>query len=256
MPERRLWTRQELLVAFSLYCRLPFGRLHHGNPEIVEMARAIGRSPSALAMKLTNIASLDPAITRSLRTGLRNASANDRAMWREMEADWRRFAVETRLALESLGIATTPIEPPMEEDYSFPVGEDRPVVTTARMGHDFFRAAVRSAYNERCCITGLSVPSLLIASHIVPWRDDAANRANPRNGLLLSALHDKAFDRGILTITDDMTVHVSPKYTESREPYFTRAITHYEGSAIRLPEKFAPDREFLAYYRQHVFEAH
>ena len=256
MPERRLWTRQELLVAFSLYCRLPFGRLHHGNPEIVEMARAIGRSPSALAMKLTNIASLDPAITQSLRTGLRNASANDRAMWREMEADWGTFAVEAHQALEEVRDGPPTTHDSTQETASFPAGEDREVKTTARIGQDFFREAVRSAYNERCCITGLSVPSLLIASHIVPWRDDAANRANPRNGLLLSALHDKAFDRGILTITDDMTVLVSPKYTESTGNYFTSAIVNYEGSPISLPEKFAPDRKFLAYHRQHIFEAH
>ena len=52
MVSRRVWTRQELLVAFALYCRLPFGRLHSRNPEIVQFAEAIGRTPSALAMKL------------------------------------------------------------------------------------------------------------------------------------------------------------------------------------------------------------
>ena len=80
------WTRQQLLAAFALYCRLPFGRLHRGNSEIIRVATAIGRSPSALAMKLTNIASLDPAITATGRAGLTGASAADRQMWQEMEA--------------------------------------------------------------------------------------------------------------------------------------------------------------------------
>ena len=87
------WTRDQLLVAFALYCRLPFGRLHYRNPEIIKFAEAIGRTPSALAMKLTNIASLDDAITTTGRSGLRNASAADRAMWEEMHEDWERFAV-------------------------------------------------------------------------------------------------------------------------------------------------------------------
>ena len=70
-----------------------------------------------------------------------------------------------------------------------------------------------SAYNEQCCITGLAIPQLLIASHIVPWRHDTANRTNPQNGLLLSSLHDRAFDAGLLTINDDMTVpRISKEY--------------------------------------------
>ena len=255
MPKRTPWTRQELLVAFALYCRLPFGKLHHRNPEIVMLAESIGRTPSALAMKLTNIASLDPAITRTRRTGLRNASANDRAMWEEMQADWGSFAVETHRALEGVQTAPPSTGDPSEDIDSFPAGEDRAVASTARAGHDFFRAAVHSAYDERCCITGLSVPSLLVASHIIPWRTDITNRANPRNGLLLSALHDKAFDGGILTINDDMTVRVSPKYTESEDSYFGSAIARFEGRPIHLPEKFAPAEDFLSYHRQHIFQA-
>ena len=243
-----------MLVAFGLYCRLPFGRLHHRNPEIVELAAAIGRTPSALAMKLTNIASLDPAITSSRRTGLRNASANDRSMWEEMQADWGRFAVEVDRAQEEVRPSHTTSDHPTEVTNGFPVGEDREAMRVYRIGHDFFRDAVHSAYDSHCCITGLSIPTLLVASHIIPWRLDVANRANPRNGLLLNALHDRAFDRGILTVAEDMTVQVSPKYTESGDPYFSSAVTRYDGSPIRLPEKFAPEEEFLAYHRQHIFQ--
>lgn len=96
MPSGSPWTRQQLLVAFGLYCRLPFGRLYQGNPEIIKAADAIGRSPAALAMKLTNIASLDPAITSTGRTGLKGASAADRKMWQEMAADSEGFAVDRK----------------------------------------------------------------------------------------------------------------------------------------------------------------
>jgi hypothetical protein len=56
------WTPEQLKLAFFLYCQLPFGKLHSRNPEIVKLARIIGRTPSAVAMKLVNFASLDPAI--------------------------------------------------------------------------------------------------------------------------------------------------------------------------------------------------
>ena len=248
------WTRQQLLVAFALYSRMPFGRLHAKNPEIVRIANAIDRTPSALAMKLVNIASLDPEITGTGRSGLKNASTNDRAMWDEMQDNWDRFAVASDRATRDFEAIAEPLggEVPVD-DSGFPVGEDRVMHTTARIGQDFFRAAVLSAYSGQCCISGLSMPKLLVASHIVPWRIDSFNRANPRNGLLLSALHDKAFDIGLITIEENMTVRVSRKHAVRNDRFFSHSIELYDGQPIRRPEKFRPDKEFLAYHREHVF---
>ena len=254
MVARLSWTRQELLVAFALYCRLPFGRLHHRNPEIIRFSEAIGRSPSALAMKLANIASLDPAITSTGRAGLRAASANDRAMWNEMLSDWERFAIESQQAMSEVEARKGPQREITQEDISSRVGEDRITQTTTRVGQNFFRTAVLSAYNGQCCITGLSLPTLLVASHIVPWTHDTSNRVNPRNGLLLSALHDKAFDSGFITIRDDMTVQVSRKHNVNSDQFFSETIEHYDGKPISLPEKFTPESTFLSYHREHIFE--
>ena len=177
MQPRQQWTRWQLLVAFALYCRLPFGRLHRGNPEIIRFSNAIGRSPSALAMKLSNIASLDPLITSSGRVGLRNASPADREMWEEMATDSVSFAVECQSALEEAATGITQEARSEEADLVHPVGEERTIQTIARVGQSFFRAAVLSAYEGKCCITGLSLPSLLVASHIVPWRLDKPQQA-------------------------------------------------------------------------------
>ena len=254
MTTRTNWTRQQLLVAFSLYCQIPFGRNSARNPDIVRAAGLIDRTPAGLSLKLGNIASLDPAITSTGRVGLRNASAADRAMWEEMNGAWEKFAVDSQQALADLGIVEKAIDEPEQANDEIETqreGIDRPVETTARVGQSFFRSAVLSAYSERCCITGLSVPGLLVASHIVPWSHDPVNRVNPRNGLLLSVLHDRAFDTGLLTINDDMTVKVSPAYSE--DGFFSTSVVAYHGQPIRLPEKFAPDREFLAYHREQVF---
>lgn len=256
MTTRVGWSREQLLVAFNLYCRIPFGKMHSGNPEIIKYAELIGRTPSALAMKLTNIASLDPAITSTGRKGLEGASAADKAMWDEMQADWERFAVESKQAAGEYGV-TTGVETEAEgesaadiEDYT---GSNNTIQTTARIGQDFFRRAVLSAYDYRCCITGLSVPKLLVASHIVPWRVDAKNRLNPRNGLCLSMLHDKAFDVGIITIAEDMTVRVSKKNAVDADDFYKSALLAYDGKPIAVPEKFRPSDEFLAYHRNYFF---
>ncbi len=247
------WTRQQLLVAFALYCRLPFGRLHYRNPEIVRFADAIGRTPSALAMKLTNIASLDPAITSTGRTGLQGASANDRAMWEEMQRDWEGFAVESQRAIRDATDEGNPDDNAADETNLDRVGDDRAVQATTRIGQNFFRTTVLSAYNGQCCITGLSLPTLLRAGHIIPWHVDKSNRVNPRNGLLLSVLHERAFDAGLITINDDMTVRVSRRYTEGNDEFYAMSISQFDGRMIHVPEKFGPDQRFLAYHRENVF---
>ena len=252
MTTRTPWTRQQLLVAFSLYCRIPFGRITSRHPEIIHVAGLIGRTPASLSMKMGNIASLDPAITSTGRAGLGNASRADRAMWDEMTSNWEQFAIDSQLALAEYGLAENQkIEAADDDLDSSRAGLDRPVETTARVGQSFFRTAVLSAYNQQCCITGLAIPRLLVASHIVPWSHDPANRVNPRNGLLLSALHDRAFDAGLLTVADDMTVRVSPSYRD--DEFFSVAVFAYHGKPITLPERFTPDRDFLAYHRENVF---
>jgi hypothetical protein len=247
------WTRQQLLVAFNVYCQMPFGKMHSRNPEIIKYAKLIGRTPSALAMKLTNIASLDPAITSSGRKGLDGASAADKTMWEEMQANWEQFAIEAQNATSVCGADIDDISIPDEmTDYT---GSNKTVQTTIRVGQNFFRRSVLSAYDYRCCITGLAVPKLLVASHIIPWRFDTANRLNPRNGLCLSMLHDKAFDAGIIAISEEMTVSVSRKCIIKGDYFFNSALLAYDGKPIVLPEKFFPLEEFLAYHRQNIFEA-
>ncbi len=255
MSKIKRWTRQELLVAFRLYCQIPFGRLHARNPEIIKIAELIDRTPSALAMKLTNIASLDPVIISTGRKGLWRASKADREMWQEMQNNWENFALESENTINSIlqGSESYVAENESASEYQDYTGQDRIVPTKTRIGQKFFRKSVMSAYRYRCCITGLAMPKLLVASHIVPWRDDPGNRLNPRNGLALSILHDKAFDLGMITINDDMTVRVSRKDFRVKNKFFVTALRNYDGKMIELPDKFQPHENFLAYHRERIF---
>lgn len=243
------WTRQQSLVAFSLYCRLPFGRFHSRNPEIIQYANLIGRTPSALAMKLSNIASLDPAITSTGRSGLTGASAADKALWQEMQQDWAAFAITMAQAEKALSVEKDIVNGNYPDKNTSKLAE-----VTVRIGQQFFRNAVLSAYNQRCCISGLANPKLLVASHIAPWSHDDANRLNPHNGLALSALHDKAFDVGLITVDEDYRVVVSSQASDAQDPFFNTAIASFHGKPIALPEKFYPAAQFLAFHREHIFQ--
>lgn len=255
MGKSKLWDRQQLLVAFDLYFRLRFGQFDHRNPTVIYFANLIGRTPSALAMKLSNLASLDPVITSSGRSGLTSVSAADRAMWLEMKTDWLAFSEQMNSAISAFG---EPLQEAMANVREEPLvsyqGMTKEVITKVRIGQSYFRSAVLSAYNNRCCISGLAVPKLLIASHIVPWSEDPQNRLNPTNGLALSALHDKAFDLGLLTIDERYRVVVSSKINYNNDHFFDSSIKSFHGKSIVLPDKSSPHAEFLAMHRETIFE--
>lgn len=116
-----------------------------------------------------------------------------------------------------------------------------------------FRRAVLGSYRGRCCMSGLAEPRLLLASHIVPWSADKANRLNPANGLCLSALHDRAFDQGLITLEDDFTITLSEQLRQCDEPFVREVLRPLTGRPIELPERFLPSVEFVAWHRQRVF---
>lgn len=125
-----------------------------------------------------------------------------------------------------------------------------------RRGQQFFRQMVLNAYGVRCCISGINVPRLLVASHIKPWRDFPNERLDPRNGLCLSSLHDAAFDVGLITLDEKLNVVLSKRLKSYfPQPSLEQNFLPFEGNAIRLPEKLAePDAEFLSYHRKIVFK--
>lgn len=249
MP-RRAWERDELLLALRLYFQTPFGRLHRGNPDIRELASALGRSPSAVAMKTTNLASLDPVhIARGVR-GLRGASQADRDVWKEAHTDWEGFALDADAAhARIIG------KPPANSRTRTPEGPtDVERLVQERRVQSFFRGVVLAAYDGRCAVTGLAVPSLLNAGHIIPWHTDANRRADPTNGIALNILHDRAFDRGLITFDDSLRLVVSHGLNNDKiSRWGEAALLGTEGWALRSPERFPPDPEALRYHREVIF---
>ncbi len=249
MPNRD-WSREELIVAFNLYCKIPFGRIHIRNPLVISLAKAISRTPSAVSWKLANFARLDPTLQKRNISGATHGARAEIEIWNEFSNDWEKLAFESERILSR--ITSTPLLADAEP--GFPEGINREALIRVRVNQGFFRAAVLAAYDLRCCITGLATPQLLTASHIVPWSVDAANRTNPRNGLCLNAIHDRAFDCGLLTVTPQFLVKISPKLRKTRSDTAARQFLHeYDGAKISLPRRFAPSADFLRYHNQKVF---
>jgi putative restriction endonuclease len=247
----RDWTREELIVAFNLYCKIPFGKIHLRNPLVIELSQAIGRTPSAVSWKLANFARLDPALRKRNIAGAANGAKAEVQVWEEFRGDWERLAFESELLFETI---TGRVPEDVEEIIQFPAGKARETLIRARVNQGFFRAAVLAAYEVKCCITGLPIPELLNASHIVPWALDIKNRTNPRNGLCLNVIHDRAFDCGLLTITTDLTVKLSPKVrSTSADSAVRELLCRYDGVSVTVPRRFSPDPECLRFHNEHVF---
>ncbi len=247
---RRNWTKDELYIALRIYCELPFGQFHQHQPRIIEVAQKLDRTPSALAMKLCNIASLDPDIQDSGRSGLKSASALDREVWREVSSDWEAFLDQSEQLLEQQHIA--PPEPELDEKDTGVYT----ITTKGRRNQSFFRKSVLSAYDHKCCITGIDNPTFLVASHIIPWRnkDHQNRRLDPKNGLSLSSIHDRAFDQGLLTLNEHLEVVLSPKLLKLDTQFARDSFDAFAGQQILMPNKLAPCAEALAFHRAEIFQ--
>jgi len=205
-------------------------------------------------MKLGNFQSLDPEFINSGKVGLRNASKMDRRIWDQYENDWeglcaRYYDIEREFTDSDLIIEEGEIEIPYGGFYTISKRE--------RKGQNLFRDTVLNAYDNRCCITNIDEPSLLIASHIKPWSvsDPVKEKLNPSNGVCLNALHDLAFDKGLITISTDYRVVISKRLSNnlSKEAYDMN-FGIYEENKISLPNRYKPDRNFLEYHNTEVFE--
>lgn len=244
------WSRTELILAFNLYCKTPFGKIHNKNPEIITLAKAIGRTPSAVSWKLANFSRLDPALKARDIKGASHGGKEELVIWEEFHSDWGKLALESELLLRDI----LPEPTPEEVVDTFPEGVSKKAWVHIRINQAFFRKSVLASYDYKCCITGLDNPSLLNASHIIPWRVDVKNRTNPRNGLCLNALHDRAFDCGLLTITPEYRVRLAKTLTVSaRTDELKSFFLRYEDAPIRMPNRFAADQDFLRYHNAHVF---
>jgi len=246
-----IWIRDELIAAFNLYCKTPFTKINARNKAVIKLASIIHRTPSSVALKLANFARLDPALQERHISGMRHGSKAEAEIWNEFSHNWEELAYQSELILakfknepieNSTGITKKGL--PTE-------GKERDVIVKARVNQSFFRQTILASYDNKCCITGISVPELLVAGHIIPWAVDRANRMNPCNGLCLNALHDMAFDKGLITITTDYHVKISKvlKQQSGTELFFIP----YGNKKIALPQRFTPSKEFIEYHNKHIF---
>jgi len=250
----QLWSREELILAFDLYCRIPFKKTKANNPEVIALATLLKRSSASVARKLGNFGSFDPELKMRHVTGLVHVSKLDAEIWDEFNSDWNRLVLEAERLRAELGAE---VEPQSEagSELSVPQGaSERETMRKTRIHQAFFREAILSSYEGTCCITGLRIRECLVASHIVPWSISEEHRTDPRNGLCLSATFDRLFDRGLITIDADMEVFVSARLRKVGDKRIDDMICLYHGAPMLRPRRFMPLQAYLEWHRNNVFQ--
>lgn len=249
------WTREQTIVAFNVYCKIPFKKSSKTHPEIIKYSKIIGRSPSALNMKIGNFGRLDPELKKRGIVGLSNGGKLEEEIWDEFHGNWEQLAFESETLIAEFQNESIEVSSQIPTD-NLPQGEDRMRVVKTRVKQQFFRSAILASYNQSCCVTGLRLPMLLVASHIIPWSQNHKERLNPQNGLCLNSLHDKAFDTGLMTVTADYEIKFSPIVIDTvNDAEIKELFIRREGEKIILPDKFLPNKDFLDYHYRNVFKS-
>src|SRR3990167_6477211 len=237
------WSREELISAYNLYCKTPIKEINSKNTGIIEFADLLGRTPKEVAKRFKNFSRLDANINIS-----EDIEEDDKSTWAFFNDNWEKSVYESENKIIDF-------ENKLKNITKFPKGKERDSIVKSRINQNFFRNAVLTSYGNKCCIKGLPFIDLLNASHIIPWSIDDNNRLNPRNGLCLNVLHDRAFDRGLITVRTDYTIDISSRINnfldcKSVKDYFLC----FKNQKIILPQRFVPEKSFLGFHNKNIFK--
>jgi putative restriction endonuclease len=255
MP-KNFWTREELILAFNLYLKIPFSKIGARNKDVIYLANIIGRTPNSIALRLVNFASVDPVLKERGIKGMNGGTKIVQPIWDEFFHNQEElvFLSEQILAEKE----KTSIEKKYKdilEDLKCLKGETVIREVKTRVNQSVFRQMVLGNYSTQCAVTGIDIPELLLASHIVPWSKNDKERLNPENGICLSPLYDKAFDRGLIGINTNYEIILSKDLkNKSASEFFVNHFAIIENKKINEPLNYFPRKEFLEYHLDVIFE--
>lgn len=255
MAQRRLWTRDEFILTFNLYLKMPFGKMYSRNPQVVELANLIGRTANSVALRLVNFAACDPALKARGIKGMAGGISQCTPYWDEFAND------REKLVFESEKILARYQNTNIEDKYKQLIGsiekqgEGKLHEVKIRVNQDFFRHMILVNYDNKCAVSGIDIPELLIASHIIPWAENEKERLNPENGICLSSLYDSAFDKGLISFDDDYKMIVSSRLKKhANDTYYQQFFMPFIGKPLNEALDYMPRKEFLEWHRDVLFD--
>lgn len=250
------WTREELVLAFNLYLKLPFGQMDENTDEVKMLSKILGRrTPGAVAMRLGNYAHIDPYHQGRGVVGLKNGIKQVQPIWDEFINNQEGLVFESERILADYKHTTLEdLYPDIVFDLEGLIGETKIRAVQVRVNQQVFRKMILKTYNGQCAISGVDIPELLVAGHIVPWLEDAKERLNPENGICLSNLYDKAYEKKLICIDTNYKLLISKRLkAESHKGFYEEFFGRFENKSLFIPKTYQPRKEFLE-YRLNLFD--
>lgn len=256
MATRNLWTKEELILAFNLYLKIPFSKIGARNKDVIHLANIVGRTSNSIALRLVNFASVDPALKARGIKGMDGGVKIVQPIWDEFFHNQEELVFRSEQILAEK--EKTTIEKKYKdilEDLKDLKGETVIREVKTRVNQSVFRQMVLGNYSTQCAITGIDIPELLFASHIIPWSKNEKERLNPENGICLSPLYDKAFDRGLIGINTNYEIILSKELKKKcNSTFFINHFGSIESKKIIEPLNYLPRKEFLEYHLDSIFD--
>lgn len=254
--KNNLWTKDEMILVLNLYLKIPFGKMYAGNMDVIKTAHLIGRTPNAVALRLANYASCDPQLKQRGILGMSHGGKKCEEYWNEFADDPEKLLYESERILAQY--EGTSIEKKFEKQLknipSDIIGDTRLSQVKMRINQNVFRQIILANYDYKCALSGIDIPELLVASHIIPWSENPKERLNPENGICLSSLYDKAFDQGLIGFDNSCKVLFSERlYSNVGKDYYNKYFLPIYNKSLAETKKYAVNPLFLEWHRDCIF---
>ncbi len=251
-----LWTKEEMILVLNLYLKMPFGKMHAGNIDVIKISQLIGRTPNAVALRLVNYASCDPQLKQRGIIGMSHGGKKCEEYWNEFAKEPERLLYESeRILAQYEGISVEKkFERELKDIPSDIIGDNRLRQVKTRINQNVFRQMILANYDYKCAISGIDIPELLVASHIIPWSENHKERLNPENGICLSSLYDRAFDQGLIGFDDTCKVLFSERLSNNvGKDYYSKYFLPIYGKSLAETKKYSINPLFLEWHRDCIF---
>lgn len=241
------------------------------DPVVQHVAQAIGRTDDAVVLKVMNLRTILSGGERGMSHGSRTDARVVRDFAQHLDDLVAAVTiVEAEASLTRGTLAALTVVPSDSEGLDLPADapQDDPLATerlawqAQRVGQGLFRSRVLRNFAHACGFCGLQSRRpktnsfLLVASHVLPWRTATSHqRLDPRNGVSLCAIHDRAFDWGFMTLDESLRIQVSSAAEHHYAPRgrVEAELLSFHGEPLR-EHVLPPGDAYLAHHRASVFD--
>ena len=237
-----VWSDEELIVACYIY-----NSDWSYTEKIRRALQYLGRNESSVKFRFGNFDNF-----RKGAGGFANGGTHARKIWDKYQENPSEMA-ELAISLFNggqVGSASNSESEMATELGVFDIeeGSYREYISKYRKNQDKLRAATLTCAGNRCCVTGISEPMFLIASHIKPWSVcEPKEKTDVHNALCLNTFHDSLFDKYRMTVNESMEIIYDPKL-EDCIPEKTYRSMIQEYTEIKVNESNKPATKYLEYH--------